>query len=263
MVRLIPRDEAFTEIFIRDGENLLAAARALEGMVVTFDRLDERVAAIQALEHEGDEIDTEIATRLERAFITPFDREDIHELTSRLDDVVDGIQEVAETFVIYGIEKPTPEARQLAGIIAGQGAELLAALRLLDKPETMQAHLRSVHTLENEADGPVLVVGHSFGGDRAALPRADGPPRRDPVPRPVYRPGGDDRRGRGRRRDPGADRCQGRLSVARRAARHASSNATRSPHGGGVSSADSAMMPSPSRSHCTPAPATNTEPSTA
>ena len=153
MVRLIPRDEAFTEIFIRDGENLLAAARALEGMVVTFDRLDERVAAIQALEHEGDEIDTEIAGRLERAFITPFDREDIHELTSRLDDVVDGIQEVAETFVIYGIVEPTPESRRLAGIIAAQGAELLAALRRLDKPETMQAHLRAVHTLENEADG--------------------------------------------------------------------------------------------------------------
>ena len=153
MVRLIPRDEAFTEIFIRDGENLLAAARALEGMVVTFDRLDERVAEIQALEHEGDEIDTEIAARLERAFITPFDREDIHELTSRLDDVVDGIQEAAEMFVIYGIVEPTPEARQLAGIIAAQGAELLAALRQLDKPETMQAHLRAVHTLENEADG--------------------------------------------------------------------------------------------------------------
>jgi uncharacterized protein Yka (UPF0111/DUF47 family) len=66
---------------------------------------------------------------------------------------VDGIQEVAETFVIYGIVEPTPEARRLAGIIAGQGAELLAALRRLDKPETMQAHLREVHTLENEADG--------------------------------------------------------------------------------------------------------------
>ena len=153
MVRLIPRDEEFTKIFIRDGENLLAAARALEELVVTYDRLDERVAAIQALEHQGDEIDAEIAKRLERAFITPFDREDIHELTSRLDDVVDGIQEVAETFVIYGIVEPTPEARQLAGIIAGQGAELVAALRLLDKPETMQAHLREVHTLENKADG--------------------------------------------------------------------------------------------------------------
>ena len=147
MVRLIPRDEAFTEAFIRDGENLLAAARALEELVVSFDRIDERVAAIQALEHEGDEIDTEIAVRLERAFITPFDREDIHELTSRLDDVVDGIQEAAEMFVIYGIVEPTPEARQLAGIIAAQGAELLAALRQLDKPETMQAHLRAVHTL--------------------------------------------------------------------------------------------------------------------
>jgi hypothetical protein len=153
MVRLIPRDEEFTKIFIRDGENLQAAARALEELVVTYDRLDERVAAIQALEHQGDEIDAEIAKRLERAFITPFDREDIHELTSRLDDVVDGIQEVAETFVIYGIVEPTPEARQLAGIIAGQGAELVAALRLLDKPETMQAHLREVHTLENKADG--------------------------------------------------------------------------------------------------------------
>jgi predicted phosphate transport protein (TIGR00153 family) len=153
MVRLIPRDEEFVKIFIRDGENLLAAARALEELVVAYDRLDERVAAIQALEHQGDEIDAEIAARLERAFITPFDREDIHELTSRLDDVVDGIQEVAETFVIYGIVEPTPEARQLAGIIAGQGAELMAALRLLDKPETMQAHLRAVHTLENEADG--------------------------------------------------------------------------------------------------------------
>jgi predicted phosphate transport protein (TIGR00153 family) len=153
MVRLIPRDEEFTRIFIRDGENLLAAARALEELVVTYDRLDERVAAIQALEHQGDEIDAEIAKRLERAFITPFDREDIHELTSRLDDVVDGIQEVAETFVIYGIDEPTPEARQLAGIIAGQGAELVAALRMLDKPETMQAHLREVHTLENKADG--------------------------------------------------------------------------------------------------------------
>ena len=153
MVRLIPRDEAFTEIFIRDGENLLAAARALEELVVSFDRVDERVAAIQALEHEGDQIDAEISVRLERAFITPFDREDIHELVSRLDDVVDGIQEVAETFVIYGIVEPTPEARRLAGIIAAQGAELLAALRRLDKPETMQAHLREVHTLENEADG--------------------------------------------------------------------------------------------------------------
>jgi len=89
MVRLIPKDEAFYDIFIQDGENLLAAARELDDLVIAFpDRLDERVARIQALEHEGDVIDTDVARRLEKAFITPFDREDIHELVSRLDDVV-------------------------------------------------------------------------------------------------------------------------------------------------------------------------------
>ena len=154
MVRLIPKDDAFYEIFIRDGENLLAAARELDDLVTLFpDRLDERVARIQALEHEGDVLDTDIALRLEKAFITPFDREDIHELVSRLDDVVDGIQEAAETFVIYGIVEPTPEARRLAGIINAQAAQLLDALKRLDKQEGLAGCLHAIHELENEADG--------------------------------------------------------------------------------------------------------------
>jgi predicted phosphate transport protein (TIGR00153 family) len=153
MPRLIPRDEAFQEIFIKDGENMLEAARALNEMFTEFDRLDERVGRIQALEHRGEEIDIEIAARLERSFITPFDREDIHELYTRLDDVVDGIQEAAETVVIYGIEAPTSEARRLAGIIAAQSEQLLEALRKLDHLETAGMHLKAVHDLENEADG--------------------------------------------------------------------------------------------------------------
>lgn len=153
MVRLIPKDEAFHDIFVKDGENLLEAARALNAMFTEFDRLDERVGSIQALEHRGDEIDIEIAARLERSFITPFDREDIHELYARLDDVVDGIQEAAETVVIYGIESATDEARRMAGIIAAQGEQLLEALRKLDRLETAGMHLKAVHDLENEADG--------------------------------------------------------------------------------------------------------------
>lgn len=153
MVRLIPRDEAFQDIFVTDGQNLLEAARALNDMFTAFDRLDERVAAIQALEHAGDEIDLDIAARLERSFITPFDREDIHELYTRLDDVVDGIQEAAETVVIYGITAPTDEARRLAGIIAAQGEQLLEALRKLDHLEAAGSHLKEIHALENEADG--------------------------------------------------------------------------------------------------------------
>jgi predicted phosphate transport protein (TIGR00153 family) len=153
MVRLIPRDEAFYDIFIQDGENLLAAARKLDEMIVTYDRLEERVAEIQALEHQGDVLDVEINKRLERAFITPFDREDIHELTARLDDVLDGIQEVAETCVIYAVERPTEEARRLAAIIGAQANQLLEALRKLNGFAGIAAHLHEVHELENEADG--------------------------------------------------------------------------------------------------------------
>jgi hypothetical protein len=153
VVRLIPKDEAFQDIFVKAGENLLEAARAINALFAEFDRLEERVAAIQALEHRGDEIDNEIAARLERAFITPFDREDIHELYQRLDDVVDGIQEAAETVVIYGIDTPTDEARRMAGIIAAQGEQLLEALNKLDKLETAGMHLKAIHDLENEADG--------------------------------------------------------------------------------------------------------------
>jgi predicted phosphate transport protein (TIGR00153 family) len=153
MVRLIPRDEKFFELFIQDGENLLEAARKLEAMVNSYDRLEERVAEIQVLEKRGDEIDAEVARRLEKSFITPFDREDIHELVVLLDDVVDGIQATAETFVIYGITQPDADVKQLTGILAGQGVQLLEALMKLEHgKKDVQPHLAVVHELEHKAD---------------------------------------------------------------------------------------------------------------
>ena len=151
--RLLPKDPKFFELFIADGDNLEAAAGALNEMVEKYDRLDERVAGIQALEKAGDEIDREVTRKLEDAFVTPFDREDIHELVARLDDVVDGIQAIAETFVIYGVTAPTPEARRLAAILDEQGKELAQALRKLDGLKDLERHFEAVHELENEADG--------------------------------------------------------------------------------------------------------------
>lgn len=151
--RLLPKDIRFFDLFTADGENLQAAAHALYEMVSVYDRLDERIVEIQRLEKEGDEIDRQIGIRLEDAFVTPFDREDIHELTVRLDDVVDGIQATAETFVIYGIERPTDESVELARILAGQSVELLEALRKLDGLKGLETHLELVHELEHEADG--------------------------------------------------------------------------------------------------------------
>ena len=151
--RLLPKDVKFFDLFIEDGENLALAAGRLHEMVDRFDRLDERVAEIQVLEKRGDEIDREINRRLEDAFVTPFDREDIHELTVRLDDVLDGIQAIAETLVIYDVTVPTAESRRLAAIIAEQSVELVAILRGLNRLKGLDSHLKAVHDLEHEADG--------------------------------------------------------------------------------------------------------------
>ena len=150
---LLPKDVKFFDLFVDCGENLAHAAARLDEMVDQFDRLDERVGEIQALEHHGDEIDRAINQRLEDAFVTPFDREDIHELTVRLDDVLDGIQAIAETLVIYDVSVPTAEAKRLAAIIAEQSVALLAILRGLDGLKGLDRHLEAVHELEHEADG--------------------------------------------------------------------------------------------------------------
>jgi predicted phosphate transport protein (TIGR00153 family) len=150
--RLLPKDVRFFDLFIADGENLQAAATKLRDMLERFDDLDARIAEIQLLEKRGDDIDREINQRLEDAFITPFDREDIHDLTIQLDDVVDGIQSVAETIVIYGVDRPTDEARQLARILAEQAESLVSALRKLDGLKDLDADLTRVHDLEHQAD---------------------------------------------------------------------------------------------------------------
>jgi predicted phosphate transport protein (TIGR00153 family) len=170
MVRLIPRDEKFFDLFVKDGENILEAVRKLEAMVASYDRLDERVAEIQALEKRGDQIGNEIAIRLERSFITPFDREDIHELTVHLDDILDGIQATAETFVIYGIDRPDADTRQMVGILGGQVVQLLDALTKLERGRDINTHLATVHDLEHQADGlSRAAIGRLFHDKRDPL----------------------------------------------------------------------------------------------
>jgi len=152
-IRLLPKDIKFLDMFAASGDNLAAAARELNELVERFDNLDERIADIQRLEKRGDQIDREINRRLEQAFVAPFDREDIHELTVRLDDVVDFVQAVGESIQIYDVKQPTEECRRLAGILADQGTELAAALTKLDKMKEIGLHLERIHDLEHEADG--------------------------------------------------------------------------------------------------------------
>src|SRR5438093_748631 len=109
-LRLIPREERFFDLFVQDAANVLGAARLLEAMLRSYDQLPRRAGEIRDAEHRGDEISHDIGHRLEATFVTPFDREEIHSLISGLDDVLDLIEETADTFVLYRIDAPTAAA---------------------------------------------------------------------------------------------------------------------------------------------------------
>ena len=151
-LRLIPREERFFDLFVEDAANVLGAARLLEAMLRTYDQVEMRAAEIREVEHRGDEISHDIGRRLESTFVTPFDREEIHALISGLDDVLDWIEEVADTFVLYRIEAPTATAVQQASIIVRQVEQIHEALLHLRGFRGLEKYVIEVHRLENEGD---------------------------------------------------------------------------------------------------------------
>jgi hypothetical protein len=151
-LRLIPREERFFDLFVEDAENVLGGARQLEAMLRTYDEPEARAAEIRATEHRGDEISHDIGHRLEATFVTPFDREDIYALISGLDDVLDFIEETADTFVLYRIEAPTAIAVEQASIIVKQVEQIHDALANLKGFKGLEKYWIEVHRLENEGD---------------------------------------------------------------------------------------------------------------
>ena len=151
-LRLIPREERFFEMFIEDSANVLGGARLLEGMLRTYADVEARANELRDAEHRGDEISHRIGHRLEQTFVTPFDREDIIGLISGLDDVLDLIEEVADTFVLYRIDTPTEVAVQQAAIVVRQCEQLHEALVHLRGFKDLDRYWIEIHRLENEGD---------------------------------------------------------------------------------------------------------------
>ena len=151
-LRLIPREERFFDLFVDDAANVLGGARLLEAMLRSYDVLERRAGEIRDAEHRGDEISHDIGHRLEATFVTPFDREDIHGLISALDDVMDLIEEAADTFVLYRIDAPTKVAIKQASIIVKQCELLHEALVHLREFDGLDKYWIEVHRLENEGD---------------------------------------------------------------------------------------------------------------
>jgi len=151
-LRLIPRDVRFFDLFVDDAANVLGGARLLEAMLRTYDEPATRAEEIRATEHRGDEISHDIGHRLEATFVTPFDREDIYGLISGLDDVLDLVEEVADTFVLYRIAAPTATAVEQASIIVQQVEQIHEALAHLEGYKGLEPYWIEVHRLENEGD---------------------------------------------------------------------------------------------------------------
>jgi uncharacterized protein len=151
-IRLIPREERFFDLFVEDAANVLSAARHLDEMLRTYDTVDQRAKELFAMEHHGDEISHSIGRRLNTTFVTPFDREDIVALISGLDDVVDLIEEVADTFILYQVDSPTPAAQQQSRIIVRQCEAIHEAIQRLRTFKGLQQYLTEINRLENEGD---------------------------------------------------------------------------------------------------------------
>src|SRR3970040_879496 len=107
MFRLIPKEEKFFEMLKRASRNLSLTADECKNFLDNYADLNQRVKKLNDLEHEGDIITHEIMDKLNRTFVTPIDREDIHALTSGIDDVLDLIDETAGLMRLYHIQKPT------------------------------------------------------------------------------------------------------------------------------------------------------------
>jgi uncharacterized protein len=152
-MRLLPREEKFYHLFTKQVVIISEASRLLvEAIRSGNSQLRHAAAQIADLEHQGDELIHEIFTRLNQTFITPIDPEDIHNLSAKLDDVLDGIEETVHRLVAYHIEPIPPAMVALAEVVAGCAAAMTEAFSALEQNGSIMPHCIEVNRLENEGD---------------------------------------------------------------------------------------------------------------
>jgi predicted phosphate transport protein (TIGR00153 family) len=154
MLRLIPKETQFFDLFEQSAKLLLEAAKLLHEAVEDYSSLPEKSHRIERLEHEADQITHEVMAKLNRTFITPLDREDIHQLAATLDDVMDYIEDSTQHLTLYKVKQPTPEFKALAQVVYRQVEEIskmIPRLRNLKHADILQ-HCIEVNRLENEGD---------------------------------------------------------------------------------------------------------------
>jgi len=150
--RLIPREEKFYTDFQALADELKRGSRLLEQMVAPDKPIWDKADEIKEVEHKCDFLTHEIIQRLNRTFVTPLDREDIHALARSLDDVMDAIDASASLVRLYRLETVSFGARELAHIITSCTDQVRLALEALEQNKGVATHAIEINRLENEAD---------------------------------------------------------------------------------------------------------------
>lgn len=153
MFSLIPRDQAFFQMFEKAARNVIEGSRLLKEMMEDYRNPMEQARRIKDVEHVGDGITHDIARKLNQTFITPIDREDIHGLASALDDILDLVEAVADRFVVFKVSEPTETAIKLSNILYQSALAVGDGVDLLGKSHgDVTEYNVHVNSLENEAD---------------------------------------------------------------------------------------------------------------
>jgi hypothetical protein len=153
MVRMIPRETKFFDMFAEMSSNLTEGATALRDLLMNYQNVASGVQKVKDIEHKGDDLTHAVLIKLNQTFITPFDREDIHRLASSIDDVLDFVNSAADRLIMYKIKSVPNAAIELADIIVRQSDEISKAVHLLEKnPQKVLEYCVEVNRLENDAD---------------------------------------------------------------------------------------------------------------
>jgi uncharacterized protein len=153
--RFMPRQVIFFDYFEQMADKITEGCRALLELLEDCTNVAEKARRIKAIEHEGDLITHECIEELHRTFITPIDRDSIHRLISRMDDILDLIEAVSERMSLYDVGAPTPEAQELTRVLlisCEQVGKAVRGLRNMKNARSILAECIEINRLENEAD---------------------------------------------------------------------------------------------------------------
>jgi predicted phosphate transport protein (TIGR00153 family) len=168
--RLVPTDDRFFALFSESATNAAECARRVRDLIADPADSQAKHSKVVECERRGDDLTDAILDRLNKSFVTPFDREDIHALAEELDDVVDDMLEVSHRLQLSTRSQPLPELKEQADLLVQMAEEAVSLMEKLSSMRGVQAHLETIDRLESEGDSLYRrTLAHLFSGEYDAL----------------------------------------------------------------------------------------------